>query len=60
MNDLPLFLIAELLILIGVVNHLSLALLQVLAVMPLNLQVRTRFGINVCHVFGELRNNVRD
>jgi hypothetical protein len=59
MNDLSLFLISKLLVLVGVVDRLSLAFVQILAFRSFDLQVRTCFGINVRHVVGELREVTR-
>jgi len=60
MNNLPLFLIAKLLVLIGTINDLAFPFFKilVLAVMPLDLQARSRFRINVCHVVGASRNGI--
>lgn len=59
MDDLPLLFIAELLIFISIVESLAFALFQVLAIVFLELQVRNRFRIDVCHVARAFRVGVR-
>jgi len=62
MDDVPLLLIAELFIFVGMIDDLSYALLQIFAVRlrPLELQVWACFAFNVCHTFGGVGNEIRD